>query len=62
MLAKFPEIEFSKASTALKIPTNDQIPIPIITMVSMVLSSWVLIESKAISIFSLNNPSMNGNN
>ena len=37
--AKLPEIEFSMAFTALRMPTKDQIPIPIITTVKMVLNN-----------------------
>src|SRR5690606_42065068 len=52
--AKFPEIVVSKAFTALKIPTSAQIPIPIITMVRMVRSNWLLMESSAMRTFSQN--------
>ena len=37
--AKLPEIEFSIAFTALKIPTKAQMPIAIITTVKMVLNN-----------------------
>jgi hypothetical protein len=47
-------IVFSKALTALKIPTKAVIPMAIIKTVSVVLRIWLLIESKAILIFSFN--------
>ena len=49
MVAKLPEIEFSIASTELKMPTKAHIQIPIITTVKMVLNSCVFIELIAIS-------------
>ncbi|MNT01073.1 hypothetical protein D3C72_1355250 [compost metagenome] len=53
--AKSLEIVFSKAETTVKIPTKAVIPIAIIKTVRMVRSNCVLIEPKAIRIFSLNN-------
>ena len=51
-------IVFSKALTALKIPTSAVIPMAIIRTVKIVLKSCVLILSNAILTFSRNKPNI----
>jgi hypothetical protein len=56
--AKSVESVFSKAATTVKIQTKAVIPMAMMSTVRIVRKSCVLIEPKAIRMFSLNNFSM----